>query len=48
MKSPEVAQRFVDALPMTEVPTTYVVFKPFEKVTDDETPAVVEIVLMSC
>jgi uncharacterized protein (DUF169 family) len=41
LKSPEVAKKFVDGLPMTDVPTEYVVFKPLEKVSDGETPKVV-------
>lgn len=40
-KSPEVARRAIGALPITEVPATYVVFKPLEQVAADETPAVV-------
>ncbi|HBV97543.1 MAG: hypothetical protein JL50_07775 [Peptococcaceae bacterium BICA1-7] len=40
-KTPEVAKKFVDSLPMTEVPTEYVVFKPLEKVSEGETPKVV-------
>ncbi|HAE87907.1 TPA: hypothetical protein DCG86_07770 [Candidatus Marinimicrobia bacterium] len=40
-KSSEIAKKFVDALPMTEVPTTYVVFKPLDQLTEEETPEVV-------
>ncbi len=40
-KNPEVAKKFIDALPYTEVPTTYVIFKPLEQVTEGETPEVV-------
>ncbi len=40
-KSPEIAKKFVDALPMTEVPTTYVVYKPLDQLTEEETPEVV-------
>ncbi|AEG14111.1 protein of unknown function DUF169 [Desulfofundulus kuznetsovii DSM 6115] len=40
-KSPEIAKKFVDALPITDVPTTYVVFKPLAEVTPGETPAVI-------
>jgi len=40
-KSSEIAKKFVDALPMTEVQTTYVVFKPLDQLTEEETPEVV-------
>lgn len=40
-KSPEVAKKFVDCLPMTDVPAEYVVFKPLDKVPEGETPKVV-------
>jgi hypothetical protein len=32
LKSPEVARRFVDALPMTRIPARYVLFKPLAEV----------------
>ncbi|OAT80703.1 DUF169 domain-containing protein [Desulfotomaculum copahuensis] len=40
-KSPAIAKKFVDALPMTDVPSTYVVFKPLDQMTETEEPAVV-------
>jgi len=40
-KSSEIAKKFVDALPMTEVPATYVVYKPLDQLTEEETPEVV-------
>jgi len=40
-KSPSVAKKFIDALPMTDVPTTYVVFKPLELVQETETPEII-------
>lgn len=40
-KTPDLAGKFVDSLPITDVPTDYVVFKPLEKVADDETPKLV-------
>lgn len=40
-KSPETAKRFIDALPITEVPATYVVYKPLEQLTEDEIPELV-------
>lgn len=40
-KSPGTARRFIDSLPMTEVPATYVVFKPLGQLASDETPEVV-------
>lgn len=38
VKNPELAQKFIDNLPMVDAPTEYVVFKPLELVTEDETP----------
>lgn len=40
-KSPEIAKKFVDALPMTDVPATYVVFKPLDQMAETETPAII-------
>jgi len=40
-KSPEIAKKFVDALPITEIPATYVVFKPLDLLTDEEIPELV-------
>lgn len=40
-KTPELAGKFIDSLPMTDVPTEYVVFKPLEQVTDQENPKLV-------
>lgn len=40
-KTPEVAKQFVDLLPIQDTPFQYVVFKPMEKVTNEETPKVV-------
>lgn len=40
-KNPEVAKKFAETLPVREVPTQYVVFKPLEKVREEETPKVV-------
>lgn len=37
-KTPELAQTFIDALPVTEIPTTYLVFKPLAQVNSSETP----------
>ncbi|MBE0467146.1 MAG: DUF169 domain-containing protein [Candidatus Desulforudis sp.] len=41
VKSPEEARKFVESLPVTRVPTTYVVFKPLDQVTPEERPALV-------
>lgn len=41
VKSPELAKKFIDSLPMTDVPSDYVVYKPLEKLADGETPKVV-------
>ena len=40
-KSPEQTKQFVDNLPIFEVPTRYVVFKPLSAVGDDERPQTV-------
>jgi uncharacterized protein (DUF169 family) len=37
-KSPEVAKAFIDQLPITDIPNTYVVFKPLGEVTDADDP----------
>ncbi len=41
IKTPELAKKFVESLPIVEVPTEYVVFKPLIKLSDDEIPATV-------
>jgi hypothetical protein len=41
VKDPDGVRRFVDALPMTEVPARYVVLKPLSQVHADERPEVV-------
>ena len=41
-KTPQLAKAFVDELPMTRIPTKYVVFKPLDDVVlERETPTVV-------
>jgi uncharacterized protein (DUF169 family) len=45
IKSPELVKKFVDALPITEVPATYVVFKPLAAVAADERPEIVVFVV---
>jgi uncharacterized protein (DUF169 family) len=40
-KDPEAARKWVDSLPMTDVPTEYVVFKPFEQVTEKDAPELI-------
>ncbi len=43
-KTPELARSFVESLPRTVIPTTYVVFKPLDEVdTQRETPTIVVI-----
>ncbi len=37
-KNPDMVRRFVDALPMTDIPTRYVVFKPLKDVDPAEDP----------
>lgn len=41
IKNPELAKKFVDSLPMTDVPTEYIVFKPLVNFAEGETPRVV-------
>jgi len=40
-KNPEIAKKFVESLPLTDLPFEYVVFKPLEKLTGDEVPEIV-------
>ncbi|NTU59382.1 MAG: DUF169 domain-containing protein [Chlorobiaceae bacterium] len=40
-KSPDIAGSFVKALPMTEIPTEYILFKPLDEVETTESPKVV-------
>jgi uncharacterized protein (DUF169 family) len=41
IKSPELAHRFVDALPMIDVPTRYVALVPLDALADHEKPEVI-------
>jgi len=41
VKNPDLAKKFIDGLPMVDVPAEYVVFKPLEKLSAGETPKVV-------
>ncbi|TYO93937.1 DUF169 domain-containing protein [Desulfallas thermosapovorans] len=38
IKSPELARKFIDSLPMRDIPEKYVVFKPLDQVTEEEEP----------
>ncbi|MGD8402286.1 MAG: DUF169 domain-containing protein [Anaerolineales bacterium] len=40
-KNPELARKWVDSLPITEVPTEYVVFKPSEQITEQDEPELI-------
>jgi uncharacterized protein (DUF169 family) len=40
-KTPEIGYKLINSLPMREVPTKYVIFKPLEKVTAHEEPKVI-------
>lgn len=40
-KNPELARKWVNSLPMTDVPTEFVVFKPWEQVTEQEEPELI-------
>jgi len=41
VKTPELARKFIEALPICDIPAKYVVFKPLESVADDEIPRTV-------
>jgi uncharacterized protein (DUF169 family) len=40
-KNPELARKWVNSLPFTDVPTEYVVFKPWEQVTEEDNPELI-------
>jgi uncharacterized protein (DUF169 family) len=40
-KNPELTRKWVDSLPFTDVPTEYVVFKPWEQVTQQDEPELI-------
>lgn len=40
-RNPEQARKWVESLPITDVPTAYVVFKPWELVTEQDQPELV-------
>jgi len=40
-KTPEIARKWVNSLPFTDVPTEYVVFKPWEQVTEQDKPELI-------
>ena len=40
-KSPEQARKMIDSLPITDVPTQYVVFKPWELLTEQDKPELI-------
>lgn len=41
VKNPELARKFIEALPMVDVPEEYIVFNPLEKLADGEAPEVI-------
>ncbi len=45
IKTPELARKFVDSLPMREVETEYIVFKPLEETSEDEKPEMVVFIV---
>jgi len=45
VKSPELVKRFVDELPMFEIPARYVVFMPLDRVGPDERPETVVFIV---
>ncbi len=40
-KNPELARKWVESLPMTDVPTEYVVFKPWDQITEHDKPELI-------
>jgi len=40
-KTPEQARKWVDSVPMTDISTKYVVFKPWEQLTEQEEPELI-------
>jgi uncharacterized protein (DUF169 family) len=40
-KTPELARKWVDSLPITDIPTEYVVFKPWEQLTQTDKPQMI-------
>jgi uncharacterized protein (DUF169 family) len=40
-RNPELARKWVDSIPMTDVPTEYVVFKPWEQVSEKDEPELI-------
>jgi len=40
-RTPEQARKWVDSLPLTDVPTEYVVFKPWELLTEQDEPELI-------
>lgn len=44
MKSPEQVKKFLEQLPIVDIPKTYVVFKPISEVTDGDKPVVVSFI----
>ncbi len=44
IKSPELVRKFLEQLPIMNIPKKYVIFKPLSKVTKDEEPVVVVFV----
>jgi uncharacterized protein (DUF169 family) len=40
-KTPELARKWVNSLPLTDVPSEYVLFKPWEQVTEQDAPELV-------
>ncbi|MEW6572383.1 MAG: DUF169 domain-containing protein [Bacillota bacterium] len=45
IKSPELVKKFVELMPITDIPAKYVVFKPLKEVAPDEEPPMVVIFL---
>ncbi len=46
-KTPELAKKFMEEIPIIEVPTKYVVFRPLKDVSEDGEPIVVVLVANS-
>jgi len=47
MKSPEQVKKFLEQLPIVDIPTKYVIFKPLSEVKENEEPKVISCVVNS-
>jgi uncharacterized protein (DUF169 family) len=45
IKTPALAKKFIESLPITDVPSEFILFKPLEKLAENETPATVVLLV---